>query len=188
MHKLLVMWGEQPREELASSFDYWSARIKAHPEPWRIVVGPIGAALCYAKALKWKCHSITSWEAEGVNFDLTDRAQLQALSYLMGRAVDRWRWQAIQQAEEASSLGGGIDWQAPRRALKQSKGLEHTALQAIWQGAIRHGKGAVCRRCDKPASLKHVLWDCSWWRTHCQEPEDFPRLRQENPDVSCQAK
>ena len=87
MHKLLVMWGEQPREELASSFDYWSARIKAHPEPWRIVVGPIGAALCYAKALKWKCHSITSWEAEGVNFDLPDRAQLQALSYLMGRFV-----------------------------------------------------------------------------------------------------
>ena len=29
MHKLLVMWGEQPREELESSFDYWSARIKA---------------------------------------------------------------------------------------------------------------------------------------------------------------
>ena len=158
--------------------------LRLNPEPWRIVVGPIGAALSYAKALKWKCHSITSWEAEGVNFDLTDRAQLQALSYLMGRAVDRWRWQAIQQAEEASSLGGGIDWQAPRRALKQTKGLEHTALQAIWQGAIRHGKGAVCRRCDKPASLKHVLWDCSWWRTHCQEPEDFPRLRQENPDAS----
>ena len=174
MHKLLVMCGDQPRAELESSFEYWSARIRAHPEPWRIVVGPVGAALCYAKALKWKCHSITSWEADGVRFDLTDRAQVQALSYLMGRAVDRWRWQAIQQAEEASSLGGGIDWQAPRRALKQCKGLEHTALQAIWQGAIRHGKGAVCRRCDKPASLRHVLWDCSWWQTHCQEPEDFP--------------
>ena len=184
MHKLLVMCGDQPRAELESSFEYWSARIRAHPEPWRIVVGPVGAALCYAKALKWKCHSITSWEADGVRFDLTDRAQVQALSYLMGRAVDRWRWQAIQQAEEASSLGGGIDWQAPRRALKQCKGLEHTVLQAIWQGAIRHGKGAVCRRCDKPASLRHVLWDCSWWQTHCQEPEDFPRLRQENQDVS----
>ena len=33
MHKLLVMWGDQPREELESSFDYWSARIKAPPLP-----------------------------------------------------------------------------------------------------------------------------------------------------------
>ncbi|CAE7419135.1 unnamed protein product, partial [Symbiodinium sp. CCMP2456] len=44
--------------------------------------------------------------------------------------------------------------------------------------------GSWCSRCNQEASLRHVLWDCSWWAQNQQEPEDFPRLRKEYPDAS----
>ena len=55
---------------------------------------------------------------------------------------------------------------------------------AVWQGAIRHGKGAWCTRCSQEATLQHVLWECSWWKSHLVEPADFARFRAQYPDPS----
>ena len=113
-----------------------------------------------------------------------DRASIHRLSYHLKQACDRWRWKALAQSEAGSPLVEGVDWQAPKRALKKLKGLRNKALVAVWQGAIRHGLGSWCTRCDQEASFQHVMWDCSWWEQNQQEPADFSRLRQEYPDAS----
>ena len=95
-----------------------------------------------------------------------------------GSEVDQWRWKAIQLSERGTTLARGVDWHAPRLALKKSKGIEGKALKAIWQGAIRHGRG------NQPASLAHVLWECSWWKQQCPEPQEFQQQRACHPDPS----
>ena len=117
-------------------------------------------------------------------FHLLDRASLHALSFALRRACNEWRWKALSHSEAGISLENGVQWQAPGKARKKLKGLKNKALVAVWQGAIRHGSGAWCARCDQEASLKHVLWECSWWKDNQPEPADFPRLRKEYPDSS----
>ena len=183
-HQLLVKWNQGNWDELEASWRYWYKRIMSHKEPWRIVVGPIGAAVCYLKALGWTAPSLTLWHAGEEDFHILDRANIHALSFALKRTCNEWRWKALSRSEEGSSLEGGIQWQAPEKARKKLKGLRSKALVAVWQGAIRHGSGAWCARCDQEASLKHVMWDCSWWTENQPEPEDFPRLRKEYPDSS----
>ena len=183
-HQLLVKWNQGHFAEVEASWRFWYKRIMHHKEPWRIVVGPIGAAICYLKALGWTAASLTVWRAGGEEFHILDRASLHKLSFHLKQACDRWRWKALSQSEAGSSLEAGVQWQAPGKARKKLKGLRNKALVAVWQGAIRHGSGAWCARCDQEASLQHVMWDCSWWRDNQQEPIDFPRLRKEYPDTS----
>ncbi|CAE7245871.1 unnamed protein product [Symbiodinium sp. CCMP2456] len=184
LHKLLVKWNQGSFVELEEAWQHWYNRIIRHKEPWRIVVGPFGAAACYLKALGWTATSLTKWRGCGFDFDILDRASLHGLSYHLKKTCDGWRWKAISQSEDGQSLANGVEWQAPRRALKQVKGLQKKALVAVWQGAIRHSMGSWCSRCNQEATLRHVLWDCSWWAQNQQEPEDFPRLRQEYQDDS----
>ena len=54
---------------------------------------------------------------------------------------------------------------------------------AVWQGAIRHGKGSMCSRCGQEATLEHVLWKCKWWTNHHPEPPEFERLRGQYPSL-----
>ena len=183
-HQLLVKWNQGSLEEIEVSWRFWYKRILNHKEPWRIVVGPIGAAVCYLKALGWTAPSLTVWRAGDEEFHLLDRASLHALSFALRRACNEWRWKALSHSEAGISLENGVQWQAPGKARKKLKGLKNKALVAVWQGAIRHGSGAWCARCDQEASLKHVLWECSWWKDNQPEPADFPRLRKEYPDSS----
>ena len=62
-HQLLVKWNQGQLEEIEVSWRFWYKRIMSHKEPWRIVVGPIGAAICYLKALGWTAPSLTVWRA-----------------------------------------------------------------------------------------------------------------------------
>ena len=183
-HQLLVKWNQGSLEEIEVSWRFWYKRILNHKEPWRIVVGPIGAAVCYLKALGWTALSLTVWRAGDEEFHLLDRASLHALSFALRRACNEWRWKALSHSEAGFSLENGVQWQAPGKARNKLKGLKNKALVAVWQGAIRHGSGAWCARCDQEASLKHVLWECSWWKDNQPEPADFPRLRKEYPDSS----
>eukprot|EP00439_Symbiodinium_sp_Y106_P004225 s10880_g1.t1 len=63
LHKLLVAWNQNPFSDLEEAFAHWVMRVCHHKEPWRIVVGPFGAAACYLKALGWKAISLTQWKA-----------------------------------------------------------------------------------------------------------------------------
>ena len=183
LHKLLVEWTQTPFDELETAFQHWVRRVQRHKEPWRIVVGPFGAAACYLKALGWEAVSLTQWKAGGEIFHLLDRASLHRLSRKLKQACDQWRWDALAQCEGGHTLQKGIDWKAPRRALKKTpNNLHRNALVAVWQGAIRHGKGAICTRCNQEATLTHVLWECSWWQDHHPEPQDFAMLRGKYPD------
>ena len=184
MHKLLVAWTQSPLTELEVAFNHWMTRIKHHKEPWRIVVGPFGAAACYLKALGWKASSLTKWQAGEEQFDLLDRGSMHLLSLRLKKTCDPWRWKALACGENGQTLQEGIEWQAPRKALKQCKGVKNKALVAVWQGAIRHGKGAWCTRCNQEATLQHVLWECSWWESHLEEPAEFARFRAQYPDPS----
>ena len=121
---------------------------------------------------------------EREKFDLLDRGSMHRLSLRLKKTCDQWRWKALACGENGQTLKDGIDWQAPRKALKQCKGVKSKALVAVWQGAIRHGKGAWCSRCNQEATLQHVLWECSWWKSHLVEPEEFARLRAQYPDPS----
>eukprot|EP00439_Symbiodinium_sp_Y106_P004043 s12191_g1.t1 len=154
-------------------------RIKHHKEP-----GPFGAAACYLKALDWKASSLTRWQAGEEKFDLLDRGSMHRKSLRQKKTCDQWRWKALACGENGQTLKDGIEWQAPRKALKQCKGVKSKALVAVWQGAIRHGKGAWCSRSNQEATLQHVLWECSWWKSHLVEPEEFARLRAQYPDPS----
>ena len=120
LHKLLVEWIQTPFEELETAFQHWVRRVQRHKEPWRIVVGPFGAAACYLKALGWEAVSLTQWKAEGETFHLLDRASLHRLSRKLKQACDQWRWDALAQCEGGYTLQKGIEWQAPRRALKKT--------------------------------------------------------------------
>ncbi|CAE7432806.1 unnamed protein product, partial [Symbiodinium sp. KB8] len=90
-HQLLVKWNQGQLEEIDVSWRFWYKRIMSHKEPWRIVVGPIGAAICYLKALGWAAPSLTVW-----------------------RACNKWRWKALSQSEAGSSLAAGVQWQDSR--------------------------------------------------------------------------
>ena len=185
LHKLLVEWTQTPFDELEVAFQHWVRRVQRHKEPWRIVVGPFGAAACYIKALGWEALTLTQWRAGDETFHLLDRASMQGLSRKLRHTCDQWRWDALAQREKGHTLKQGIEWQAPRRALKKTPSkLHRNALVAVWQGAIRHGKGATCTRCNQEATLSHVLWECSWWKNQHPEPQDFAMLRQKYPDPS----
>ena len=106
-------------------------RIKHHKEPWRIVVGPFGAAACYLKALDWKASSLTRWQAGEEKFDLLDRGSMHRLSLRLKKTCDQWRWKTLACGENGQTLKDGIDWQAPRKALKQCKGVKSKALVAV---------------------------------------------------------
>ena len=142
------------------------------------------AAACYLKALGWKASSLTKWQAGEEKFDLLDRGSMHLLSLRLKKTCDQWRWKALACGENGQTLQEGIEWQAPRKALKQCKGVKNKALVAVWQGAIRHGKGAWCTRCNQEATLQHVLWECSWWKSHLVEPAEFARFRVQYPDPS----
>ena len=130
LHKLLVSWTQSPLTELEVAFDHWMTRIKHHKEPWRIVVGPFGAAACYLKALGWKASSLTKWQAGEEKFDLLDRGSMHLLSLRLKKTCDQWRWKALACGENGQTLHEGIEWQAPRKALKQCKGVKNKALQS----------------------------------------------------------
>ena len=184
LHKLLVAWNQNPFSDLEEAFAHWVMRVHHHKEPWRIVVGPFGAAACYLKALGWKALSLTQWKVGEETFNLLNRASMHGLSLRLKQACDGWRWAALARSEKGHTLQSGVDWQAPRKALKQCKGLQNRALVAVWQGAIRHGHGAWCSRCNQEATLEHVLWNCEWWRLNHPEPPEFVKLRQQYPDPS----
>ena len=116
-------------------------RIKHHKEPWRIVVGPFGAAACYLKALGWKASSLTKWQAGEEKFDLLDRGSMHLLSLRLKKTCDQWRWKALACGENGQTLQEGIEWQAPRKALKQCKGVKNKALVASGKEQSGMAKG-----------------------------------------------
>ena len=98
---------------------------------------------------------------------------LHRLSLRLKQICDQWRWKALACSEKGHTLKDGVDWQAPRTAPKKCPSRLHKrALVAVWQGAIRHGKGSMCSRCGQEATLEHVLWKCKWWTNHHPEPPD----------------
>ncbi|CAE7204709.1 unnamed protein product, partial [Symbiodinium sp. CCMP2456] len=107
LHKLLVKWNQDGFAELEEAWQHWYNRIIRHKEPWRIVVGPFGAAACYLKALGWTATSLTRWKGCGLDFDLLDRASLHGLSYHLKKTCDGWRWKAISQSEDGHTLEKG---------------------------------------------------------------------------------
>ena len=106
LHKLLVSWTQSPLEELENAFKHWMTRIKHHKEPWRIVVGPFGAAACYLKALDWKASSLTRWQAGEEKFDLLDRGSMHRLSLRLKKTCDQWRWKALACGENGQNPQG----------------------------------------------------------------------------------
>ena len=104
LHRLLVSWTQSPLEELENAFNHWMTRIKHHKEPWRIVVGPFGAAACYLKALGWKASSLTRWQAGEEKFDLLDRGSMHRLSLRLKKTCDQWRWKALACGENGQTL------------------------------------------------------------------------------------
>ena len=116
---------QTPFGELEEASAHWVKRVQRHKEPWRIVVGPFGAAACHLKALGWSASSLTRWRAGEESFNLLDRASLHRLSLRLKQTCDQWRWEALASSEKGHTLKDGVEWQAPRAALKQCPSRLH---------------------------------------------------------------
>ena len=157
-------WPGELRPTLETAFHNIRNRVTAHKEPWRIASGPVAATLCYLKEMRWQASGLTEWTIAGANYDLADPAQLELVAKLVHQ-----HWRAVRRARIASLEGSdalkeGIDWTVGRKLLRKLPRAQSSALQAVWQGALRCGNKAWCSLCDEPASQEHLLWSCKWWR------------------------
>ena len=132
-HQLLVKWNQGQLEEIDVSWRFWYKRIMSHKEPWRIVVGPIGAAICYLKALGWAAPSLTVWRAGEEEFHIVDRVSLHKLSFAL-RLVTSGGGRLCRRVKLDLRLQLAF---SGRRLGKRAKSSRASETKLLWQS----GKG-----------------------------------------------
>ena len=103
--------------------------------------------------MRWQASGLTEWTIAGANYDLADPAQLELVAKLVHQ-----HWRAVRRARIASLEGSdalkeGIDWTVGRKLLRKLPRAQSSALQAVWQGALRCGNKAWCSLCDEPPPM-----------------------------------
>ena len=168
--RLLRQW---PSEAVDSLTKAWRALQQSLSEarwPWQKVTGPLGAMVTYLKELGWEAQGPQHWSIRGQTFDVASAEGLHAVVWHLKNVVQQQRWAAVAATPGAEDAVNGIDWQAANKAVKHLAPLQKTAVQALWQAALKTGQGAVCQRCQSEASLQHVLYDCTMWADRAPPP------------------
>ena len=166
LRRLLQKWPVHQLDHLKEAFFGIRAKIQAHKEPWRIVAGPIAAALAYAKDLGWQAQSLTVWQANGVEHDLLNPKDFHRLLFALKEQLSEHRWRKISRHQFCAGLEAGVDWSCSQKLLRKLPTEQANCLKALQQGAIQSstaGKKAWCTLCSSEATLEHVLWTCKCW-------------------------
>ncbi|CAE7425660.1 unnamed protein product [Symbiodinium natans] len=178
VRRLLLSWPDRDIGRLHQSWDKLGQWLSEAEHPWKRAAGPLGAAWCYLQELGWEAVSLSKWRVEGKVLDILQGPDFHALLFQLKQLIDKRRHCRIAQLDGGKGLETGPDWTTPRRLLKQANKQEKAALQALWQGAVKASPTATCSLCNQPATRKHVLWECQWWKKHGEQPprwwEDYP--------------
>eukprot|EP00439_Symbiodinium_sp_Y106_P081961 s2196_g21.t1 len=124
----------------------------------------------YLKELGWEAQGPRHWSISGQTYDVASAEGLHAVVWHLKNAIQQQRWTAVAATPGAEDAVNGIDWQAAKKAVKHLAPLEKTAVQTLWQAALKAGPEAFCQRCQAEASLQHVLYDCAMWAGHAPPP------------------
>ena len=178
VRRLLLSWPDRDIGRLHQSWDKLGQWLSEAEHPWKRAAGPLGAAWCYLQELGWEAISLSKWRVEGAILDIRQGPDFHRLLFQLKHLIDTRRHRRIAQSDGGKGLETGPDWTTPRRLLKQANKQEKAALQALWQGAVKASPTATCSLCNLPATKKHVLWECKWWKKHGEQPprwwEDYP--------------
>ena len=178
IRRLLLSWPDRDIGRLHQSWNKLGQWLSEAEHPWKRAAGPLGAAWCYLQELGWEAISLSKWRVEGDILDIRQGPDFHRLLFQLKHLIDTRRHRRIAQSDGGKGLETGPDWTAPRRLLKQANKQEKAALQALWQGAVKASPTATCSLRNLPATKKHVLWECKWWKKHGEQPprwwEDYP--------------
>ena len=89
INRLLQKWPAHQIDKLKEAFLTIKQKIMAHKEHWRIVAGPIAAALAYAKDLGWQAQSLDTWQVQGRNYELLHLKNFHELLFSIKKQINR---------------------------------------------------------------------------------------------------
>ena len=187
--RIFLRWPSSLWPQLKTSWQVTCNRLQATPHPWKVVSGPLAAAQAYLFQLQVHCQSLEQWRFDShvMNCQWQDPGfKTKLLSAVKSQALNQ-RNSRISQFLDDPQLSLGLDWTSHRARLKRLNKLNRPTkwLQALWQGAVLFaGNGGleICPLCKVPASWRHVLLDCTYWRTrHKQLPGHWRDLQTKWP-------
>ena len=161
--RMMLQWPREAEDSLTKAWQSLQLSLSETRWPWQKVTGPLGAMVTYLKELGWEAQGPRHWSISGRTYDVASAEGLHAVVWHLKNAIQQQRWTAVAATPGAEDAVNGIDWQAANKAVKHLAPLEKTAVQTLWQAALKAGPGAFCQRCQTEASLQHVLYDCAMW-------------------------
>ena len=187
--RIFLRWPSSLWPQLKTSWQVTCNRLQATPHPWKVVSGPMAAAQAYLFQLQVHCQSLEQWRFDShvMECQWQDPGFKTKLLSAVKRQALHQRNSRISQFLDDPQLSLGLDWTSHRARLKRlNKSNRPTKwLQALWQGAVLFaGNGGleICPLCKVPASWRHVLLDCTYWRTrHKQLPGHWLDLQTKWP-------
>ena len=139
----------------------------AHAEHWRIVAGPLAAAVAYAKDMGWQAQSLDVWQIQDEKFNVLEPMEFHALLFRVKAQINEARQSKIRCLQSCQELEQGVDWTVNQKMLKELPKERANALRALQQGAIKSStslKEAWCVHCGCEATLRHLIWECKLWQ------------------------
>ena len=167
LRRLLQKWPDSQVDKLKEAFLTIKHKIMARSEHWRIVAGPLAAAVAYAKDLGWQAQSLDTWQIQEEQFRLLEPKEFHALLFKVKTQVNEARQNKIRHLQSCQELDQGIDWTVSQKMLKKLPRERANALRALQQGAIKSStslKEAWCVHCGCEATFRHVIWECKIWQ------------------------
>ena len=189
--RCLRRWPQDLWERLSEAWVESWVLLSGVEYPWKRVAGPLAAAQAYLLQLGFQAPNLSEWRLEGetIRCDWQDPAFQAYLLGLLRDTLLSQRHCRIADTFDSPALASGLDWTCHRTLLKQKAGRKQSvvALKAIWQGAILHnatGGPDTCPLCQVPATWKHVLLDCTFWRSrHRPVPAHWDALKTSFPSA-----
>ena len=167
LRRLLQKWPVSQVDKLKEGFLTIKHKIMARSEHWRIVAGPLAAAVAYAKDLGWQAQSLDTWQIQEEQFRLLEPKEFHALLFKVKTQVNGARKNKIRRLQSCQELEQGVDWTVSQKMLKKLPRERANALRALQQGAIKSStslKEAWCVHCGCEATFRHVIWECKIWQ------------------------
>ena len=161
LRRLLQKWPASQVDKLKEAFLTIKHKIMTRSEHWRIVAGPLAAAVAYAKDLGWQAQSLDTWRIQEEQFQLLEPKEFHALLFKVKTQVNKARQNKIRHLQSCQELEQGVDWTVSQKMLKKLPRERANALRALQQGAI---KSSTSVRCGCEATFRHVIWECKIWQ------------------------
>ena len=165
--RLLLKWPSSQIDKLKTAFITVKHKVLAHKERWRVVAGPLAAAVAYAKDMGWQAQPLDVWQFQDDTYNVLDPMEFHALLFRIKSQMNAIRHCRIRNLQCCQELAQGVDWTVNQKMLKKLPKERANALRALQQGALKTStslKEAWCVQCGCEATLRHLIWECQVWK------------------------